>query len=385
MFSRLNSDDKVLILIIVASLAFKFALFGYGMVNFPSFIWMPDTPTYLDPGINLAEKGVFATFSESGTVKYEILRTPGYPLFLGILNGSLKLSLNEIIVIQILLITLAGYIVYKAACELDKKIALLAAFIFLFDMPVTISSLMLLSEALFTFFMALFMYFFLKYLKGQKTSALVLSAIIIAAATYVRPISYYLGVCVAAGVILSMFRAAPKRALAHGLLFFLIFYALVGAWNYRNYLRVGQADFTTIDNVDLRNMGLLHKYARESAEERAKTGPFLYYTRESARSAVTFLTIPGTLKYLRSVPLKIFSKIYGYPWVVFWLIGLFFARYNKLANIFLLLTILYTMAVSTYGVGLCTGSRFRAPVMPMIAILSAGGWAVIYSKIKPRV
>lgn len=384
MFTRLNVDNKKLILIIAISLAIKLALLCYGIANIPSFIFMPDTPTYIEPGVNLVEKGIFAAFNEDGSIEYEIIRTPGYPLFLGFLNKTLNLPFNAIVIIQILLTTFAGYIVYKAAYELDAKIALLSAFIFLFDLPVAIMSMMLLSESLHAVFMAIFIYFFLKYLRKQKIALLIISALALAAATYIRPITYYLGACIAIGTIFSFFRIAHRKALAHGLIFFLVFYAVTGAWNYRNYIRTGHADFTTIDNIDLQNMGLLNKYSRQSDMARAEIGPLAFYVKDTSKSFVNFLTRPGTLKYLRNAPLKTASKIFGYPWVILWIMGLFFARYDKLSNIFLLLTTIYFTVVSVVGVGLCCGSRFRVPIMPLISILAASGWAVIYSWIKKK-
>jgi hypothetical protein len=211
---------------------------------------------------------------------------------------------------------------------------------------------------------------------------LISSAVVLVAATYIRPISYYLGFCMAAGVLFSLFGTDLKKAIAHCLIFLIAFYSLVGIWNYRNYIRTGNAEFSTVGKQDLENMGLTHKYAREIRSKDIKMSPFLYYVSQAAESINLFIARPGTLKYLRSVPIKILSKIYGYPWVFFWLIGLFFARYNKLPNIFLLLTILYFMALSVVGAGLCVGSRFRVPVMPMISILSASGWIWIYPKIK---
>ena len=203
---KLSYNNIVLLVIIFGSLVVKFALFGYAAVNVPSAKFMPDTPTYLEPGINLIERGVFATFDEEGEIKYEILRTPGYPIFIGLLRKIFKLSFDHIVIVQILLITLAGYIIYKAAYELDRNIALLAAFIFLFDLPVAISTLMLLTEALYTVFMALFMFLFLKYLKEYKIGVLILSILMLVIATYIRPVSYYLGVYLAGGIICALFR-----------------------------------------------------------------------------------------------------------------------------------------------------------------------------------
>ena len=364
------------------SLLIKFALFAYLAANVPSAKFMPDTPTYIDPGINLIEKGVFGTYDGKGNLKYEILRTPGYPVFIAFLHKVLKLSFSWIVIAQILLITMAGYVIYKAAYELDKNIALLAAFIFLFDLPVTISALMLLTEALYTVFMAFFTFFFLKYLKEYKIGSLLLATVILVIATYVRPVSYYLGICLAGGIIFALSRIDKKKAIVHALILLLVFYSLIGLWNYRNYTKSGNADFTTIDDHDLRGMGLTHKYERAGGFEKTKMNPLQYYANHTARSTIQFFTIPGTLKYLRSRPLKIASKIYGYPWVVFWLIGVFFAEYNKLSYRFLLLTVLYFAAASIVVTGLCVGSRFRAPVMPLLSILSASGWLRIFNYIR---
>ena len=379
---RLSYNNIVLLVIIFGSLVVKFALFGYAAVNVPSAKFMPDTPTYIEPGINLIERGVFATFDEEGEIKYDLLRTPGYPLFIGLLRKIFKLSFDHIVIVQILLITLAGYIIYKAAYELDRNIALLAAFIFLFDLPVAISTLMLLTEALYTVFMALFMFFFLKYLKEYKIGVLILSTFMLIMATYIRPVSYYLGVWLAVGIVYVLFRRDFKKAIAHALILLLVFHASLGLWHYRNYARTGNADFTVIDNNNLSGIGLLHRYARVSDSETTKMGPLLYYADYVTRSTIQFFAIPGTLKYLRSRPIKIASKIYGYPWVIFWLIGIFFARYDRLPYRFLLFTVLYFAVVSIVVTGLCVGSRFRVPIMPLLSILSASGWMRILDKFR---
>lgn len=381
---RRLATNKLLFIIIILSLSIRLSLFGYAVIKAPSAKLMPDSVTYIEPGVNLIEKGLFATFDDSGNTIYEVNRTPGYPIFIAFLMGILKLSFDSIILVQILLLTFAGYIVYKTAYELDKNIAPLAAFIFLFDQPTTISALMLLTEALYTVFMAIFTYFFLNYLKEYRIRPLVYSALTLAIATYIKPVSYYLGICLAAGVIYVLFRKDFRKAVAHGLILLLLFYSLLGIWHYRNYLRTGDADFTVIDNRDLRDMGLTHNYARYRESKEIKMNPFLYYADLTGRSIIQFFTIPGTFKYLNSKGLKVVSKIYGYPWVAFWLIGLLFAGYGKLSHRFLLLTILYFMFTAILVTGLCVGSRFRVPVMPLISILSASGWVRLTGKLRSK-
>lgn len=379
---RKLTPNKILILVIIASFTLKLALFGYAAIKVPSAKFMPDTYTYTEPGINLIEKGVFATFDDSGEIRYEINRTPGYPIFIAILNKVLKLSYDSIIIVQIFLITLAGFIVYKAAYELDRNIALLAALIFLFDQPTTIATLMLLTEALYTVFMAFFMYLFLKYLRGYKIHSLISSALILAIATYIKPTSYYLGICLAVGIVYVLLRINIKKAIVHVLTLLLVFYSVLGLWHCRNYVRTGRADFTVIDNRNFNQYALTHKYARYKVSKKIEMDPLPYYVNHTVRSFIQYFTIPGTFKYFKSRGLKVASKIYGYPWMVFWLVGVFFARYDKLPYRFLLLTALYFALVSVVIVSLCVGSRFRVPIMPLISILSASGWVRIVARIK---
>lgn len=374
--------QRILLLIIISSLLIKLALFSYAAINVPSAKFMPDTPSYIEPGVNLVEKGVFATIDDAGNILYENNRTPGYPLFLAVLNRVFGLSFNFIILIQILLITLTGFIVYKTAYELDKNIALLASFIFLFDQPTTISSLMLLTAALYTVFMAGFIYLFLKYLRERKIGTLTLSALILAAATYIRPTSYYLGICLACGILYAFLRIDIKKGIIHALIMLLIFYSILGLWHYRNYVRVENPDFTIIDNLDLNHMGLLHKYHRDGGFRGTGQQPFYYYVNRSVRSTIEFFTLPGTLKYLKSRPIRVVSKIYGYSWMVFWIIGLAFSGFGRLEYRFLLLTILYFMLAAVIITGLCISSRLRVPAMPLISILSAVGWVKIVANLK---
>ncbi len=373
-----------IISIIALSLLIKFALLWYIAVFNPDTIFMPDSPTYIEPGVNLIKKGVFADMAEDGSLSPETIRTPGYPLFLGIMAEVLAFQPMGIVAVQILLITLAGYLVYKAACLITPRGAPLALIFFLFDIPVTLTALMLLSEGLYTFCMALFTLCILSYLTSEKKSWLVAAALMLASATYIRPVSYYLGICVGLGILVTGSGKNTKQAIVRALIFLLVCYIPLGAWHYRNYVVAEKADFTAIDDIDLAHMGMLHNYTRTPEDIREKTGPVRYYASLISKSIIQFFTAPGTFKYLSSEPLKIFSKIYGYPWVAFWLLGLFFARYRSPSAQFLGLTTLYFMLVSVYVVGLCVGSRFRAPAMPFIAILSAQGWVYLSDIIKAR-
>lgn len=359
------------------ALCFKLFLFGYAALKVPDAKFSPDTPSYLEPGMMLVTRGAFATEAPDGALRYETVRTPGFPLFYGALHGLLRVPLDGVVLIQVLLTVISGIMVYRAAVTVDVRIGILSAFIALFDLPITIYSLMLLTETLYLFFMAIFMWAFLSYLKEKRFSALIYSAIALGAATFVRPISYYLGAASAFFIVYALGRKNPRKILGHAVLFFIMVYALLGAWQYRNYQRTGDAIFSGIERSDLAAMGLWKSYARNDDPKTQGMAPLPYYVNVSARSLLSLMTIPGTLKYLNSPLLKAAGKIAGYPWVAFWmagfLIGAVRRRGDKVYQ-FMLMVIGYLIVTSIIGVGLCVGSRFRIPMMPFIAIISADGW-----------
>ncbi len=77
---------------------------------------------------------------------------------------------------------------------------------------------------------------------------LILSTLMVVIATYIRPISYYLGIYLAGGIIYALYRTNIKKAIAHALILLLVFHSLLGLWHYRNYLRAGDADFSVIEH-----------------------------------------------------------------------------------------------------------------------------------------
>ena len=118
----MTKDKKTLIYIIIVALAIKLFFFGYAAVNAPLAKISPDTPSYLEPGMMLVEKGLFATERADGTLHYETVRTPGFPLFYGLLHGIMKLPDDGVVLVQVLLTVLAGIIVYFAAVKVSIEL-----------------------------------------------------------------------------------------------------------------------------------------------------------------------------------------------------------------------------------------------------------------------
>ncbi|MBC8388467.1 MAG: hypothetical protein H8E13_10530, partial [Actinobacteria bacterium] len=142
-------NKRCFFIILVIALLIKFSLFIYAEAYAPEAKFQFDTKMYLESGLNLATHGIFARQDTKGNFTYETFRTPGFPLFLGVLRGLMKIPFSGIILTQIFLTILVAFITYKAAATFDPRLGYLSAVIVLFDPPVTIFSLMLLSETLF--------------------------------------------------------------------------------------------------------------------------------------------------------------------------------------------------------------------------------------------
>jgi hypothetical protein len=147
---------------------------------------------------------------------------------------------------------------------------------------------------------------------------------------------------------------------------------------------MGHFAFSTISDKNLASYGLVHKYARLKDPFYLSMGPALYYINASARCFVNLMTRPGTLKYLGSYPLLVFGKILAYPWVVFWNIGVLAGLARVGRNVYLrapALLLFYFVIITIAGASF-NGERYRVPMVPFIAIISAAGWDHIVSRIR---
>ena len=373
-------SNKYFFSIVVIAVLIKLLLFAFLVIHAPQNRFQNDSRDYLETAQVLSSRGAFAKANSDGSLMYELYRTPGYPVFLALLQGLMRVPLNGVILFQIFLAISVAWITYKSAIQIDYRIASLSAVIILYDPPVSIFSLLILSETLFLFLMAVFMLSFVLYLKNNKLSLAILSALTLVAATYVRPVSYYLGAAIAIFVIYANFRVSFKRAFIHALIFLVIVYGALGAWQIRNYKRFGQGTFSSVIKSNCDNFGLAGSYLRNKDSIAKGMGPVHYYVSATSRCLISLMTRPGPFKYFKSRALSVAGKMLAYPWMVFWMIGFIAGIMQARRNIyyqFILFNILYFITVSLGGAGWLMGERFRIPIVPFVAIISACGWVVL--------
>jgi len=209
----------------------------------------PDTGPYVELARRLAAGRGFS----AGGIP-EIVRTPGFPVFLlpGILLGHLA---AWTIALQVLLSTLTIYLVYKISLALfaDHKAALLSALLYAMEPLSVLYSAKLLTETLFTALITFFLYMTIRYFGTGRRRYLAVSALAVAASAYVRPIAYYLPFMLTMILLIRALwvRAGIRRRLTDALLFSVISLGLIAAWQVRNGLETGYSGFSAIAEKNL--------------------------------------------------------------------------------------------------------------------------------------
>ncbi len=310
-------NKKLFLIILTVAILFKVSIFIFGVMHVPESIYDADSENYLETAKTIYTQGVFGVQDINGGIRYEVFRTPGYPVFLAVLHSAMGIPLIGVIFIQLLLTVVAGLITYKLAIEIDYRIGILGMAIALFDPPTSVYSLKIMTEALYLPLLFLFLYTFIRYLKSGRIRLVVLSALILVISTYVRPISYFLGIAIAIFMVYANITHNFKRTLIHAAIFLVITYSLLGIWQIRNYQRVGINAFSTVSDSNFKEMSL-------AINVKKSNNYFIQgvnYVSFAGRCFVNLMTLPGSLKYYNSKPFRVFGKMIFYPWMSFWLIG----------------------------------------------------------------
>jgi hypothetical protein len=247
---------------VAAAAVIRFGLLATALVRTgTSVIASGDTASYLEPGRNLLWHGCFVT----GTLP-EIDRTPGYPLFLALFSLP---GLEIAAFAQVLLSVLSVVLVWRLARAVfgDGPAALIAAWLFSLEPVSVIYSVRLLPETLYLALLLLSLERLAVFFRSRRLSAIAVSGVWLAAATFVRPVSYYLPVALALGVFLFFIKIPGLRWKAPAVLL-LCTVPWLAAWQLRNWNETG---FTGFSSIVQRN---LYFYQAAEATARAESRSF---------------------------------------------------------------------------------------------------------------
>jgi 4-amino-4-deoxy-L-arabinose transferase-like glycosyltransferase len=230
---------------LVMATVVRLALLATALIRIgTSALFCADTYGYIVPGRNL----LHGSFRNAHGLP-ELLRTPGYPLFLALtsLDGPAVAALLQVIlsVFTVLLVWRLARTVFD-----DARIALVAAWIFAFE-PISVSySIVLLSETLFLALFLLCLIGLAEFLRARRLQALAVAGLWLAAATFVRPVTYYLPVALAVGLFAVLARVPRLRWKAPAVLLLSVL-PWLAAWQLHNWIETGFGGFESVEALNI--------------------------------------------------------------------------------------------------------------------------------------
>jgi hypothetical protein len=241
---------------IIAAAVVRLALLAASLARVgTSALTTPDTSSYLIPGRNLLLHGSFVADGVPN-----LIRTPGYSLFFAItsLAGLPAAAAANVIlsVFSVLLVWKLGRAIFD-----DNHIALIAAWIFAFEPVSVANSVLLLSDTLFLALFLLSMERIAEFLSKHCLRALALAGLWLVAATFVRPITYYLPIALALGLFLVLARVPGLRWKAPAVLLISVL-PWLAVWQIRNWVETGYSGFSSASEYNLYFIGAADVTAR---------------------------------------------------------------------------------------------------------------------------
>mgnify|MGYP001558368791 CR=1 FL=1 len=213
-----------------------------------------------------------------------------------------------------------------------------------------------------------------------------MSSVMLVLAIYVRPGSYAIGGTIAVFIIYANAQTNIKKAIVHAIIFLVTVYALLGIWQIRKYMTLGDSTFAGECQTNYGN-GLLHSYVKSANLHTPGMTPLQYYLIGIWKCFFSLMARPGSLKYFHVPGLTALGKVLGYLWVAFSGIGFIYGIRKIGQNIyyhFLLFIVINYVCGSIIGEMWNVGERYRIQMEPFLAILSAYGWILLIFLIEER-
>lgn len=209
---------NALILVFLTRASFALVIW---IMSGPAGFFTPDSDGYL----RCAQSLLHGSFSIYGVP--EIYRTPGYPLVLVpavALGHPVVVGLLE----NFLFAVASAFLIWKIAehlCPRDNRAAKWAVLLYCFEPVGFIYADKLMTETMFCTVLLLFIWLLLRFYSAATFKALVLFTVALGCATYVRPVTLYLGLWMVP--LLFLFpRSLPWRQRAIKAMTFIVVFAL---------------------------------------------------------------------------------------------------------------------------------------------------------------
>ncbi|KMY68305.1 hypothetical protein AAU61_00945 [Desulfocarbo indianensis] len=418
-----GSDARALWLIIAAALILRALFCLHTFAAHPQGLTNPDSGSYQAAAHAFLQTGRFADSPEEPDQPM-LARTPGYPALLAALyalGGGERLGAP--LAQSLMSLALLALVMLAARALWGERAACAAGLLQAFDLLGVAYSQFVLSETAFTLLLAgaaLLAVLAARQRQWSAGQALGLGALL-ALATLTRPVTYYL---IWPVLLICLFQARAfqgswRKAVLTALLVFLPWLLLVGGWQARNYATAGTARFSSIQEINLLfyraaqiealrqgvSLGAAQENLARQAQagmEKGSAGRLDAYGRLGREIILSHpwlfirVTAEGMARTLLGPGVEAFRQWGGGAW--FWLAALVLSCLQLLAlylgtaswllawrrepawapHLVVWLILFYLLIVSA---GPESYSRFRVPLMPLLAIYGGRGWQLLWSRL----
>lgn len=427
---------KPLLIILILAAITRLLLLSAILVKNPDGIYVHDSYGYWNIGYNITHNGIFSQ-SENFPFDPDYYRTPVYPLFISFAEMIGPEGITIIILQIIAAVLTCYFVFKIARLLTNNSfISNAAALLVAIDLPSIALSNLVLTETLFTFLMVLSFYFFIRYFQNAKMSDLIFTGVFTGLLILSRPIAFFIPFLFLVFISYRSFRRMSEL-LKQLIVYSGIVLFTLSPWLIRNKVVFGHYFLSVIREHNLLNYQAAAVYAERfnrplpqaqrilrwktfrNFKGDAHEQPYEYakfiekealsvisdypyiFIKEQVRQVVYFFFKPTRAFFeiqlgnwgqgYNTIP-KEFSVFYNF-WngtskitmalVFFQLImmtivylgfafGIFFMKKMRLRFHFMLF--LFTIfCFALMNLPPVTESRFRVPVVPLIAIISACG------------
>jgi 4-amino-4-deoxy-L-arabinose transferase-like glycosyltransferase len=252
--------NRPLIIILLLALGIRLLLLEIILSRNPDGIYLYDSYGYWNLGYNLSHNGVFSQ-SENFPLEPDYYRTPLYPLFIAFAEMIGPESVSIILLQIIIAVLSCYFTWKLAHLITGNTfISGTAALLVCVDLPSAALSNIILTETLFTFLMVITFYFFVRFLQKSMWKDLILAAFFSALLILCRPIAFLIPVLFSA-FILYRFWKELWLLLKRLFLYLSIVVLALSPWLVRNKITFGHYFISVIREHNLLNYQAASVYA----------------------------------------------------------------------------------------------------------------------------
>ncbi|MCW5198513.1 hypothetical protein VU07_01520 [Desulfobulbus sp. F4] len=383
----------------------------------------PDTMSYLHPGMQLLEKGVFPSFA----------RTPVYPLFIAVMNKYLSNSYAFLAFTQILLSLVTVWLSYIVSLRIFGFFPAIICMLFIaLDFQSMLTANFLLSDTLFTLILSVFISL-LVFFYGKIGGSIIFDSVsffvlggCLSILSMCRPISFALFTVISLWMFFAL-KIRKKYLLI--LLFCMSSVSLPAFWTIRNHSYTGVYFFTTISSENIYawraawNIAIINKIKFEDAHHNLKKlstekqnrehlneGEMAEWKRKEGVNILKkypLLTLSQGTKGLVEMYLDMtsfyefdtkkesFLSVIMATWRLIHLLALYSGFVITVISLKIrifstekqqILSLLFVVIAyfTLFSAGAEAYGRFRVPIVPALSMIAASGWAYLFMEYSKR-